>query len=246
MGKSITNFDLGDLVIENNDVDQCFAKEIEEELNIPITVEDLNGVNLLNIEQKRAYDTIYNRVMQRKYGSFFLGGPGGTGKTFLYSTILANLRAKGVIALVVASSGIAASNIAGGKIANSHFKIPLDMEENQSSQISKQSGLGELIRVCRLIIWDEASMAKRQSIEHFERILRDICSNNSIFSGKVVVFGGDFRQVLHVIPKSTLCEAVNASFVMSPLWTKLEKIHLTTNMRAIHDPVFSDTVLCYS
>ncbi|XP_074315741.1 uncharacterized protein LOC141651951 [Silene latifolia] len=31
---------------------------------------------------------------------------------------------------------------------------------------------------------------------------------------------------------------------MSPLWPKLEKIHLTTNMHAIHDPVFSDTVLC--
>ncbi|XP_074315740.1 uncharacterized protein LOC141651950 [Silene latifolia] len=196
MGKSITNFDLDDLVLQDNDVDQCFAKEIEVELNIPITAEDLNGVNLLNIEQKRAYDTIYNRVMWRKHGSFFLDGPGGTGKTFLYSTLLENLRAKGVIALAVASSGIAASNIAGGKTANSRFKIPLDFEENQSSQISKQSGLGELIRVCRLIIWDEASMAKRQSIEHFERTLRDVCSNNSIFGGKVVVFGGDFRQVL--------------------------------------------------
>ncbi|XP_074304621.1 uncharacterized protein LOC141639372 [Silene latifolia] len=86
-------------------------------------------------------------------------------------------------------------------------------------------------------------MTKRQSIEHFERTLRDICSKNIPFGGKFVVFGGDFRQVLPVIPKSTLREAINASLVMSPLWPTLEKFKLTINMRAINDPCFSDFVL---
>ncbi|KAK9667075.1 hypothetical protein RND81_14G230900 [Saponaria officinalis] len=174
---------------------------------------------------------------------FFLDGPGGTWKTFLYSTLLTNLRSRGIIALAVANSGIVASNITGGRTANSRFKIPLDTEEHLSNQIPKQSGLAELIRGCRLIIWDEASMAKRQSIEHFERPLRDLCSRDTVFGGKFVVFRGDFRQVLPVIPKSTLQEAVTANFVLSPLWPTLTKIHLTVNMRAIHDPGFSDFAL---
>ena len=38
--------------------------------------------------------------------SFFIDGPGGTGKTFLYDTLLAYVRGHGGIALAVASSGI--------------------------------------------------------------------------------------------------------------------------------------------
>ncbi|KAK9749545.1 hypothetical protein RND81_02G133500 [Saponaria officinalis] len=208
------------------------SPKIEEEINIPVTEDDIDAVKLLNSEQRIAYNLIYDSVMRC-----------GTGKTFLYSTLLANLRSRGIIALAIASSGIAASNIAGGRTANSIFKIPLDTEEHLSNQISKQSSLAELIRACRLIIWDEASMAKRQSIEQFERTLRDVCSCDTLFGGKIVVFGGDFRQVFPVIPKSTLQEAVNASFVLSPLWPTLTKIHLTVNMREIHDPGFSDFAL---
>lgn len=39
---------------------------------------------------------------------FFLDAPGGTGKTFLLSLILAKIRSQQKIALAVASSGIAA------------------------------------------------------------------------------------------------------------------------------------------
>ncbi|KAK9663635.1 hypothetical protein RND81_O263900 [Saponaria officinalis] len=201
MGKSFANFDFGVMNLDDDTTEERRMKEIEDALNIPISEEDLRAVSLLNTEQRHAYDIIYNRVRNKKCGAFFLDGPGGTGKTFVYSTLLANLRIKGIIALAVASSGITALNIAGDRTANYRFKIPINIEENQSSQISKQSALVELIRRCGLIIWDEASMAKRQSIEHFERTLRDICSTNRLFGGKVVVFGGDFRQVLLVIPK---------------------------------------------
>ncbi|XP_074266084.1 uncharacterized protein LOC141588546 [Silene latifolia] len=86
-------------------------------------------------------------------------------------------------------------------------------------------------------------MAKRQAIEHFENTMRDVCSSSLLFGGKIVVFGGDFRQVLPIIPKIILREAINSSFVMSPLWPKLEKLHLTVNMRAMRDPAFGNFVL---
>ncbi|XP_074291000.1 uncharacterized protein LOC141617738 [Silene latifolia] len=137
MGRSFSSFDFGDLQLDNVYLRHSKTKEIKEELNIPISSEDINAVNLLNEEQRCAYDKIYRRVIENGTGSFVLDGPGGTGKTFLYTTLLVNLRARVLIYLAVASLGIAAANLAGGRTSNSRFKIPLDIENNKSSQISK-------------------------------------------------------------------------------------------------------------
>ncbi|GFX09790.1 ATP-dependent DNA helicase [Trichonephila clavipes] len=60
-------------------------------------------------------------------GGFFSDVPGGTGKTFLISLILAKIRSQQKIALAVASSGIAATLLDGGRTAHSTFKLPLDV-----------------------------------------------------------------------------------------------------------------------
>ncbi|XP_074265741.1 uncharacterized protein LOC141588185 [Silene latifolia] len=162
MGKSFNTFDFGNLKLDNDYLCHLKTKEIEEELNILVSSEDIQAVNMLNDEQQYAYEIIYRRVIENARGCFFLDGPGGTEKTFLYATLLANLRIKGIICVAVASYSIAAANLVGGRTANFRFKIPLDIEQNQRSQISKQSFLAKLIRACKLIIWDEAPMAKRQ------------------------------------------------------------------------------------
>ena len=58
---------------------------------------------------------------------FFVDGPGGTGKTFLYKGLLAKVRAEGIVALAVASSGISALLLDSGTTAHSRFKIPLKL-----------------------------------------------------------------------------------------------------------------------
>ncbi|XP_049399877.1 uncharacterized protein LOC125863959 [Solanum stenotomum] len=58
-----------------------------------------------------------------------------------------------------------------------------------------------------------------------------------------MVFGGDFRQVLAVVPKSTRAEIVNESLVKSYLWPFMEKIQFRRNMRARTDPTFSELLL---
>lgn len=63
---------------------------------------------------------------------FFVDGPGGTGKTFVYSIMLAHVRSQGQIALAVASSGIAALLLKGGRTAHSRFKIPLDLDRTST------------------------------------------------------------------------------------------------------------------
>ncbi|XP_073130774.1 uncharacterized protein [Henckelia pumila] len=90
---------------------------------------------------------------------------------------------------------------------------------------------------------DEATMAKRSIIENFDEMLRDIMNTKTIFGGKIIVFGGDFRQTLPVILKSNKDDIIDSSIVMSPLWKHFEKIKLKQNMRALLDPKFSSYLL---
>ncbi|XP_019162782.1 PREDICTED: uncharacterized protein LOC109159154 [Ipomoea nil] len=50
-------------------------------------------------------------------------------------------------------------------------------------------------------------------------------------SGKTVVFGGDFRQILPVIPKGTRQDIVGATINSSYLWDKCKVLRLTKNLR---------------
>ena len=63
------------------------------------------------------------------------------------------------------------------------------------------------------------------------------------FGGKVVVFGGDFRQVLPVVPRGTRAQITDATMQRSYLWERIRQIRLTRNMRAQTDPWFSKYLL---
>ena len=56
--------------------------------------------------------------------------PGGTGKTFLISLILATIRSHNKIALALASSGISATLLEGGRTAQPALKSPLNIQRN--------------------------------------------------------------------------------------------------------------------
>jgi hypothetical protein len=69
----------------------------------------------------------------------FVYGHGGTGKFFLWATLLNFKRSKGKVALAVASSGIAALLLPGGRTPHSHFKIPLDIKQNSMCGMKKNT-----------------------------------------------------------------------------------------------------------
>src|SRR5438477_404977 len=93
----------------------------------------LQHLDKLNSEQKLIFDNIIKAINEEiDQNIFFVNGPGGTGKTFLYNMILAHVRsASGLngIAIAVASSGIAVLLMSGGRTAHSRFKIPLKLTE---------------------------------------------------------------------------------------------------------------------
>ncbi|XP_009591858.1 uncharacterized protein [Nicotiana tomentosiformis] len=212
-------------------------------MSMKVSVEDYEAQSKLNHEQAQAFKTILHSVDSGTTGLYFVDGPGGIRKIFLYRALLANVRSRGMIALATVTSGVAAAILPGGRTARSRFDIPFQTNDTTMTKMSKQSGVAKLIRQAKLIIWDEVPMAKRQTIKTVDGSFHDIMDVNVPFGGKVMVFGGDFRQVLSVVPKSTRAETVNASLVKSYLWPLMEKIHFTTNMRARADPNFSNFLL---
>jgi hypothetical protein len=117
---------------------------IQEELNYNNDI--LNQETSLNSDQKKIYDTIIDAVNGNTDKTvFFVDGPRGYEKTFLFNMILARIRSNHGIAIAVASSGIAALLLNGGRTAHSKFKIPLKLNENSTLNIKNDSELAELI-----------------------------------------------------------------------------------------------------
>ncbi|KAG2215167.1 hypothetical protein INT45_011842 [Circinella minor] len=138
----------------------------------------------------------------------FIDGSGGTGKTYIFNAILEHVRRQGNIALAVATSRTAALLLDGRCTAHSTFAIPLN-----------------------------ASMVSKDTIHAVDRTLRNLMRHrdNALehvpFGGKIVVFGGDFRQVLPVIRNGTRAQIVNQSLNRANFWNQVTIHHLRTNMR---------------
>ena len=68
-----------------------------------------------------------------------LMGQERTGKTFLYNRLLATVRSHSDIELAMASSGIAALLLQGGRTVHSRLKVPIRLNEISMCGISKQT-----------------------------------------------------------------------------------------------------------
>ncbi len=150
---------------------------VQEELTYDrhsLTADADNVEDRLNDDQRNAYETILDAVTNKEGKLFFVYGSGGTGKTFVWTTLLSRLRGQGKIVLAVASSGIAPLLLPGGRTAHSRFKIPIDLHDESTCNITQQMKVAELVRKADLIIWDEAPMMHRRTFEAVDRTLRDL------------------------------------------------------------------------
>jgi hypothetical protein len=141
------------------------------------------------------------------------------------------------IVLTVASSGVASLLLPNGRTAHSRFKISCDLDDTPTYNIKRGTMLAELIQSTSLVIWDEALMTHRVAFEALDRTFRDLLAPHSseadeiTFGGKVVVLGGDARQILPVIEGGTCSQIIDAAICNSHLWHFVTILHLTQNMR---------------
>ncbi|XP_058745886.1 uncharacterized protein LOC131618736 [Vicia villosa] len=133
----------------------------------------------------------------------------------MWWTLASALRSKYDICITVETSGIATLLLPGGRTAHSRFKLPVPMLDNSTYNIQYIYEAVELLRQGKLKFLDEAPMVNKWCLEALDKTLKDIMSvsgnSSEVFGGKVVVFGGDFRQILPVIPRGSRSDIVHAT-----------------------------------
>jgi len=207
-----------------------------EELGIRVAA----NAERFNDEQRNIYNAVMESVNNHQPKVFFLHSAGGCGKTFVCNTIAAAVRSQGNIALCVASSGIASLLLDGGRTAHSTFHIPLQVNESSTCNITRRSNLYPLLQQTSIIIWDEVPMQHKYAVEAVNRSIQDLLGNEQPFGGITVLFGGDFRQTLPVIPHGTGQQMVAASIRRSILWNQVKMHYLHQNMRLERTPEMED------
>jgi len=159
-------------------------------------------IDTSNKEFKDAFDLI-TKTRQ----SVFLTGKAGTGKSTFLKHLCETTHKKHV---VLAPTGIAAIN-ANGSTLHSFFKLPFRPMLPDDQDLSLKDGRifdffkykkehRKIIQEVELIIIDEISMVRADTIDCIDRILR-VYSNNmrTPFGGKQLVFVGDIFQLEPVV-----------------------------------------------
>jgi len=145
------------VIAPNRFINATFERELLREqsynrIDLQLFVQE-NILKFLQ-EQKIAFDTIIQAVTNQSGGLYFMDTPGGTGKTFLISLILAKIRPNGHIALAIASLDIAATLKERGRTAYSVHKLSLNMQftEKPTCNISNTTGMGKVFQACKIIV----------------------------------------------------------------------------------------------
>lgn len=91
-----------------------------------------------NNEQRNAFREIIAATNSRGAvpKCFFLDGPGGSGKTYLYTALTHYLRGEGRVVVAAATTGIAANLLLDGGTMHSTFKLVLQNNETTKSNLS--------------------------------------------------------------------------------------------------------------
>ena len=194
----------------------------------------------LNNDRHHIHGTIVDAITTNSdQNCYFVDGPAGTGKTFLYNTIVHNLQALGIKVKCMAYSGIASTLLINGATAHSTFHIPIHLLPDSPCNIKRQSARAEILRETTIFIWDEASMIPADALHSVDVLLIDITQVNRPFGGKVMFLGGDSRQVLAVVPRADREQTVHQCIINSHLWHHFHQFNLVTNMRAAQDQTYT-------
>jgi ATP-dependent DNA helicase PIF1 len=163
----------------------------------------------LNVAQKLVFDRVKHALELKESCRIYIHGPGGSGKTYLYTALCHLFRSRGQSVLATAWTGIAASLLQEGTTCHSRFGLPVPFDEKSTSRLKVQSRRAADIVNATVILGDEASMMPGCFIIELDRLLRDFTGSEVIFGNKIILLSGDMRQTLPVMPRRTDIEVRN-------------------------------------
>ena len=156
--------------------------------------------HLLNPQQTEVADAIIDVVnshVRHTPKVFYLDGPGGSGKTFTDNYLATEVHAKGHKVLTAAWIGSCCNT---ARLCTNCTTVYSNCQSDTSCcNITPASNYATMLRKVSLFIVDEASMVPLLAYNAIDRLLRDITGIDTMFGGKVFLWGGDFRQALLVV-----------------------------------------------
>ena len=230
-GKTLSSFNLPELLHVDENVE-----DLQSDDNVDITG-NVDVQNQLNDAQRQLSDTIIAAVQNNDNVNnlFYLDAPAGTGKTFTFNYLVSELTRMGYKVKTGAWTGIAATLLKNGSTLHKLFRLPVPILDTSTCRVSPTSKFADELRAIHLFILDESSMIPVHAFNAIDRMLRDICNNNLPFGGKIILFGGDFRQVLPIIRNGRPAEILEICLKNANLWPTVRKFNFSQNMRALPD-----------
>ena len=192
---------------DHNQTPHIIQHEIEhsiEELQANITRTE----NRLNHEQQTVIKTVMESVEKSLGKMMALDASGGTGKTFILCHILYKVRAEVKVALATAASGIASTLLPKGTTFHSRTKCPLILTDESTCSVSEHDSTATLIRMTHLMVVDEVAMMDCHELEAAVRTFQWLRGSAKPFGGITMVFSGDWRQILTVVPHGSHIEII--------------------------------------
>nr|XP_047144730.1 ATP-dependent DNA helicase PIF2-like [Hydra vulgaris] len=244
-GKTLADYNLPaldqflDNVPENDDED------------VQVFIDEANRVRpLLNDNQRNVADAILAALSveptnENKHSRlFFMDGPAGCGKKFTYNYLISETQSRHIRTATAAWTGIAATLLKNGCTMHGLFKLPVPILETSTCNVTPNSIHGRFLRQISLYLLDEASMIPKYALSAIDKLLQDICNNNFPFGGKIILMGGDFRQILPVVKQGRPAEVIESCLKCSEHWQYVQRFSLTVNMRVqIEEEEFSQWLL---
>ncbi|XP_037041776.1 uncharacterized protein LOC119078379 [Bradysia coprophila] len=140
----------------------------------------------LTVEQRAAFDKIVEGIDNPASPKlFYLNGPGGSGKTYLYQTLISFIRDRGQTVNAYASTGIASTLMDGATTIHSGFGVPFRLEDTSTSSIKQTSPIAKSLRSASVLILDEITMLHKDALRVIDKLLRPAIINASITSGSL-------------------------------------------------------------
>lgn len=161
-------------------------------------IQDIDQDLLINPDPENSEMSYALQLVSSTQSCIFLTGKAGTGKSTLLRYIASTTRKNHI---TLAPTGLAALNISGQTI-HSFFKLPLepvlpdDLDQIKSITGKLTENQKKIISSLELIIIDEVSMLRADTIDAIDNILRRVCRRKSIpFGGIQMLFVGDLYQL---------------------------------------------------